>query len=378
MKRFTTLLLSTLLFFSSIAIFPASAEVQTYRKNGYIYTFKDDGVQILHYVGKNSKVTVPTEIDGYKVVKLGVDEGDEYKEEIDALDYGGFCVNPNVTEVTVPGSVKQIGAGSFSECKNLKNVILGKGITIIPDNMFWHSTNLNSVKIPSTVTYIGVNAFAYCKKLKEIKLPSSVTGIGYNAFYQSGLTKFNVGKNVKDISSNTYVDEVFYGTKIKKITVSKHNKKYSAKNGVLYNKEKTKLIYYPSKKKDKSFVIPKTVEKIAFGAFSGNKNLQSVVISKGVNKIGDNAFSMCSKLSKVKFKTKKKVIVNQSAFWNCTSLKSVFIPKNVTKIKSNAFGITFDGKGKKTKVSGFTIKGYKGTVAEKYAKKNNFKFIAQN
>jgi hypothetical protein len=381
MKKFTAILLSMVMFVSVFAISPVSAyaKVKTYKSNNYLYTFMGEGIQILRYLGKESKVTVPTEIDGYKVVKLGVDMEDDYWSEKDILDYGaGFTYTPTLTEVTVPDGINIIGTGSFSECENLKKVTLGKGITEIKDYLFAECGKLQSVSIPTTVTRIGCGAFSKCKKLKKINIPSSVVEIDSGAFSKTGLTELHIGKNIKNISTNIYVYDVFAGTKIKKITVSKDNKKYSAKNGVLYNKSKTKLIYYPRNKKAKKFVIPKTVQKIAVGAFFDSKYLQSVVISKGIKEIGHTAFCDCKQLSKVTFKTKKDVKIGYYAFYCCKSLKKVTIPKNIKTIGSKAFG--FKGKGtygyKDYKVKNFTIKGKSGSQAQKYAKKHGFKFIA--
>ena len=73
MKRFISVFISMLVFISIFTAITTYAEVKTHRKDGYVYTYKNDGVQILHYFGKASNVTVPSEIDGKKVVKLGVD-----------------------------------------------------------------------------------------------------------------------------------------------------------------------------------------------------------------------------------------------------------------------------------------------------------------
>ena len=376
MKRVISIFISILLLMSSFTVITAFAEVQTYRKNGYLYTFRDYGVQILRYYGKASNVTIPAEIDGKKVVKIGVDNTEDKEYIYDSLDYMGFSGNEYVKTVTVPGGIKKFGINVFRDCKNLKKVVFKNGIKEIAGDMFSGCIKLQSVSIPKTVTCIGGGAFSFCKKLKVINLPSSVTRIYDEAFYKSGLTKFHVGKNIK---SMLRVGNIFYGTKIKKITVSKNNKKYCEKKGVLYNKKKTTLIYYPCKKSAKSFTVPNTVTKISEEAFKGNKYLKSIVISKNVQKIGDNAFRECQKLVKVKFKNKKQLKINYSAFLDCKSLKTIIVPKNVVKI-GKAFGyyIANTKNFKTKKIKGFTIKGYKGTAASKYAKKYGFKFVALN
>ena len=376
MRKFTSILLATLILTSLLTIISASAKVKTYRNNDYIYYFVDDGVQILHYVGKDTKVTVPSEIEGHKVVKLGVDIDDEYYMEMDALfPNAGFYHNSNITEVILPNSIKVIGSGSFSQCKNLKKVTLGNGITEIPSSLFSDCPKLRTVEIPFGVEEIGFLAFSDCPNLKDIRLPSSVTEIDCDVFPGTGLTKFHFGKNVKNIGIDMFTD-----TPIEKITVSKENKKYSSENGVLYNKDKTKLYYYPSKKKTKTFKVPKSVKTIYFDAMKNNDYLQKIVINKNLSRIGFDAISGCTKLSKIVFETKKEVSIEKYAFDNCKSLKKVTIPKNVKKIGASAFGFydkkCKDGEYKLKKIQGFTIKGKSGSQAEKYAKQNGFNFVA--
>ena len=68
----------------------------------------------------------------------------------------------------------------------------------------------------------------------------------------------------------------------------------------------------------------------------------------------------------------EEITIGNRAFLGCTSLKCITIPKKVVSIGKKAFGY----KSYSKKIKCFTIKGYKGTAAEKYAKKNGFKFIA--
>jgi hypothetical protein len=370
MKKFTAILLSMVMFVSVFAISPVSASAKSYENENYIYTIKDNQCQIIQYIGTSDVVEVPAEIDGCPVVKIGVDEGDKYYGDYEL----GFSFT-SVKEVTVPDTVIEFGSGAFSNCKKLEKITLGKNIKELSSFLFYECKNLKEIKFHSKLEKIWDCVFKGCLSLQKIKLPSSITEIGIGAFSKTGLTEFKFEKNIKYIWF-----EVFEDTPIKKITVSKDNKKYSAKNSVLYNKDKSKLYCYPNKKKAKSFTIPKTVKTIDYKAFKGNKYLKSVVISNEVTKIDDMAFSNCTKLSKVTFKNKKNIKICDWAFSNCTSLKEVTIPKNVKKIGQMAFGF-YDVKDKENeyktkKIQGFTIKGKSGSQAQKYAKKHGFKFIA--
>jgi hypothetical protein len=96
------------------------------------------------------------------------------------------------------------------------------------------------------------------------------------------------------------------------INVSQDNLIYSSKDGILYDKNKTVLIYSPMGKKE-TVKIPKSVTSIGNRVFSGCTGLTSIKIPKSVTSIGDYAFD------------------------DCTGLTSIEIPKSVTSIGILAF-----------------------------------------
>lgn len=375
MKRITSIIL-TILAIASVAVFPASADIEIKRNGEYIYMYVKRGVVLLDYIGKNTKVTVPSKIDGKKVVQLGIGA---YEEELDSIldlgeeDYGGFSLS-KVKEVTVPGSV-YVASGAFYYCSKLEKVTLKSGIKDITLSTFMNCKKLKKISIPNTVTEISDWSFKNCQKLKSIKLSSNLKYIDEYAFENSGLKSVSIGKNVKYISRYA-----FQNSKLAKITVSSKNKKYSSKNGVLYNKKKTRLIIYPNYRKGAKFTTPSSVEQIKPYAFSGSKFLKKIVLSKKIKKISTGAFDKCKKLKSVVFKSKKKIKIAPYAFLNCKAMKSVTIPKNVIKIATKSFGFTSRLEKNHNdytykKIKGFTIKGKKNSAAHKYAKKYKFKFV---
>ena len=83
------------------------------------------------------------------------------------------CKDCEDTNINTPSGVTIIGESAFTMCKNLKMIIIRKGVITIGKNAFFGLDKLESVSIPSTVTSIEESAFEGCKSLIEIKLPEN-------------------------------------------------------------------------------------------------------------------------------------------------------------------------------------------------------------
>jgi len=144
---------------------------------------------------------------------------------------------------------------------------IGLEYTLYYDVFFEQRTNLKSVEIPTSVTTIGYMTFRNCTNLSSIIIPSSVTTLG--AFD-------GVGGNP------------FYGcTSLSTITVDSGNPNYSSEGGILYNKNKTKLISWSSA--SGNVTIPSNVTTIEWGAFVGS-SFNDITIPENVTFIDSGAF----------------------------------------------------------------------------------------
>lgn len=121
--------------------------------------------------------------------------------------------------------------------------------------------------------------------------------------------------------------------------------------------------------------IPDSVTSIGDYAFMNCWGLTTITIPDSVTSMGEDAFAYCTGLTSINISDGVTSIGN-SAFYGCASLMSVTIPVSVTKIEGEAFGFYHDEDYNKLKVDGFTIYGYPGTEAERYAIENGFTFIA--
>jgi hypothetical protein len=102
-------------------------------------------------------------------------------EGVTHIGYQAFYLTA-IVSIVIPDSVKTMGSGTFSSCRNLLDVTLSKNLTSIPRRAFQY-TNLQCIIIPEGIKSIDERAFAHCDKLLEITIPSSVAAIGTAAFY---------------------------------------------------------------------------------------------------------------------------------------------------------------------------------------------------
>ena len=238
----------------------------------------------------------------------------------------------------------------------------GLPVTVIGEKAFEGCKSMTSVSLPDSITAIGSRAFSGCVGLTEIAIPDSVQTIAGVAFYDcSGLVNVTIPKSVKSMGSC-----VFSGcNKLSSIDVAPENSSFSSENGVLYNKDKTKLIKYIPGKQDTSFTVPATVTMIDQEAFSHSSNLTEIVIPDGATEIGEGSFSTCVKLTKIELPGTVTAI-KRFAFNSCSELAEAIIPENVTVIGEDAFG----------KCPQLTIMGITGSTADAYSRKNDIRFIA--
>ena len=164
--------------------------------------------------------------------------------------------------------------------------------------------------IPESVTSIGYFAFYKCDKLSSVHIPKALTSIGGVAFYNCN--------------------------NLKEIIVDKNNANYQSVDGVLYNKQKTELINYPTQKAGNSYIVPDSVTKISKAAFFCCKILTSISIPKGITAIEGNTFAYCTGLTKISIPNGV-TYIGIGAFLGCSNLKGIVIPEKVTTIDIGAF-----------------------------------------
>ena len=294
-----------------------------------------------------SVLYIPSEYNGYKVKEI-IGTGGYWYQSMSNIDNAksvtiangvtsignyAFSKLSNLTSIEIPSSVTSIGNYAFYNCSSLTSIEIPSSVTSIGNSAFSGCSGLTSVTIQEGVKSIGNSAFSWCSSLTSIEIPSSVTSIGDSAFGRcSSLTSIEIPSSVTSIGNNA-----FYGcSSLTSINVEEDNQNYCSEDGVLFNKDKTELIRYPSKKADKQYVIPSSVTSIENSAFYGCSSLTSIEIPSSVTSIGSSAFQYCSSLTSIKIPSSV-TSIGSSAFQYCSSLTRIKIPSGVTSIGSNAF-----------------------------------------
>ena len=248
--------------------------------------------------------------------------------------------------------------------EEVSSVQVADGITAIPDDAFWGCENLVNITLPQTVRTIGKGAFGQCVNLARINIPEGVTSIGGDAFFLCrSLTRLTIPDSVTSIKGNPFQ---YMSAEIQ---VSPENPAFSVTDGVLFNKEHTRLIACPCNKAG-AYEIPEGVREIGTHAFQDCDDLTDVTIPASVVSIERNPFayaqlelklspenSYFSLVDGVLFdETGTKLLVypggrvgdtyeipegttgiGEFAFTGSQQLSSVTVPENVTAIAPSAF-----------------------------------------
>lgn len=217
--------------------------------------------------------------------------------------------------VTIPDTlggcpVTTIGYQAFMSCTKMTGVTIPATVTRIDGNAFYDCNSLQTVVIPNSVTRISNGAFSWCTALTDIVIPKSVTEMEYSLFY--------------------------YCNSLTNIIVEEDNPNYSSLDGILFNKDKSKLICYPGGKKQTSYTVPNGVTAIDACAFQWQENLVSVIIPESVTDLGGSAFESCTNLKNVSI-AGNITLIDKFTFYDCVGLTDFVIPDTVTAIGAYAF-----------------------------------------
>ena len=397
MKKVISLFLSLAMLLAIISGMNLTAYAETYGDFEYSY-IEDDRLSITGYNGSATNPEIPSAINGVSVTEIGESAFENCTSLTsvtipDSVTSIGFCAFYNcksLTSVTIPDSVTSISESAFEDCKSLTSATIPYSVTSIGDYAYHgcyftseNFVNNSNVELDdsSKPTIVDTDAGGFCIKdnvlvnmrpayaIGEVTIPNSVIIFGYSAFDScESLISVTIPDSVTCIDDRTFSS----CTSLTSIEVSGNNKNYSSIDGVLFNKNKSRLITYPAGKTDSKYVMPNSVISIDDDAFDSCINLKSVTIPNSVTSIDSGAFSNCISLTSIEVsgnnknysstdgvlfnKDKSELItypagktdseyaipnsvtsIGNYAFACSTNLTSVSIPNSVTSIGYDTF-----------------------------------------
>lgn len=322
------------------------------------------------------RVTIPqsvTEIEDYAFVDSRALSSADLPEGLETIGRCAFKGCALAGDVNIPSTVTEIGESAFSDCRvtafNVSdlnsNYMSENGVLYNADKttlIAYPQAKVGAYEIPEGVVKINNGVFSGCDKITTLTIPASVTDISnyagswVNAFSYCGCESY---------------------------AVSPENTTLCSENGVLFSKDKTRLIAFPGSRGGEyiipdevtwinrsafagndrlmSVVIPGTASNIDVYAFSGCTGLKSVTLCDGVEYLGDSAFKGCTNLGEITIPASMRTIIDEAfkgctglktvtilegekaltimyeAFYGCTNLESITIPANVNIIPLRVF-----------------------------------------
>jgi hypothetical protein len=190
----------------------------------------------------------------------------------------------------------------------------------------WANTWSGELDIPASVRHngnsyvvngIAAGAFRNCTELTKVRIPKSIDHIVHYV-----LDGGNGAVSPDNINP-------FIGcTALESIEVDKDNPIMSSVNGVLFNKDMTRLYCFPAGLRLEAYNIPESVTWIGASAFAYNNHLSTLTIPNSVTQISVGMCSNCTNLKSVKLSECINYIEAYS-FEKCESLRFLDIPEKV-------------------------------------------------
>lgn len=320
-------------------------------ENGYLWAEKKDGTLTL--VGGDESLTalsLPTVIDG---------------KTVNAVARAAFFCHINVTSVTIPETITEIGSAAFfycpvetvsfeaTACKDFDDCIFGYYSTNFPTTALTATIGKNVTHVPARLFR---NQYLHTHMSKTITFESGSVceSIGRYAFAEdngiqgSGLTSFTIPSSVISIGQNAF-------SNCESLFVTENNILYvdnwvimcanTSISSVTLREGTVGIADYAFDGCGSltSIFLPEGVRGIGKYAFNNARMLSAIGIPASVVLIDDQAFNVCYALESVTFAEGSRLErIGSQAFYNCSSLTSFTIPTSVTTLGNEAFWRCYD------------------------------------
>ena len=117
---------------------------------------------------------------------------------VERIAKDAFVCCEELKDISIPATVKEIGAKAFAKSK-ITEVNIPEGVTTLEEYTFQYCEHLQNVTLPESLTEIRLAALSHCG-FRELLIPNGVRTIGDYAFdYCEKLETVTIGSGVQEI-----------------------------------------------------------------------------------------------------------------------------------------------------------------------------------
>ena len=197
-----------LLLLLLVAFLPMMASAQDYILNGIVYEIGGNGAEVMGIESGVTEVDIPSSIEAW-----------DQKFHVTTIRANAFEGHSDITYLSIPYSIKSIGADAFKNCDSHITVNIAdpeswcqmklanehSSPLSSAGKMLVHDKETTTIDIPETVISISAFTFYQCSCLKTLNIPSSVTSISSSAFEDCDyLTSVNLSDGLQKIGGSAF------------------------------------------------------------------------------------------------------------------------------------------------------------------------------
>jgi len=336
------------------------------------YTLRPDGtVALKGYSGDQTRLTLPSSIDGWPVTEIPKD---------------GFRDLKTTLAVRIPGSIESIGENAFRGCAELQSVGMGEGCLSLGKNAFADCPKLTRVVSPASLRSLadhtpfsgtpwrdetdeeylmlgsvllswqgqqpimrmpgGIRVYGRCAaagnpNLKEVIFPDGLEEIAGQAFYPGNklLEKITVPKSVNYVGENAFRQTKWLSAQTDDfLMINDLLLRYRGAEKTLQMGSSVRIICEGAFQECgiERLWLNDALTEICDNAFRNCSGLRTVSVGNGLRRIGNGAFSGCRSLTGF-YLPEKIESVGEKAFWGCSMLDEVQFPPRPIPQGKDAF-----------------------------------------
>ena len=263
----------------------SAAKKKTKQTQEYVSMSYKKGVLTIKGKGEMGDPIKTTVYENKNIKKVVIKKG------VTAIADFAFKGCKKLKEIILPSTLKKIGAYAFEDCP-IKNITIPKSVKSIEPGAFAGSS-IKSITIPKTVKKLGEGVFGDCKKLESITMPGNIGVIKYEEPDDEYQPKSFVGDSCKSLKKIKFTTSLNINI-LKRVgksggfEVMANDPKYKSVDGLIYSKDGKTLLRIPHGRKkviisDKCTTV--TAGSYGYEMYLADSAMKEIVFPKTVTKI---------------------------------------------------------------------------------------------